>query len=65
MEELSVSEVNAVSGGNDGVVIAAGVAVGVVAGALVLRGGFGIFVGAALGGAIFYGSNYLLRAMAR
>lgn len=61
MEELNVSEVAAVSGG-DGVETTAGILVGVAAGALVIGTGGGILVGGLLGGAIFsFGSFYLRR----
>lgn len=65
MKELSVSEIDAVSGG-DGVATAAGILVGVVAGALVIRSSGGIVFGAFAGLVIFAGTAAYLRSnMAR
>jgi hypothetical protein len=58
MEELSVSEVNAISGG-DGVMAASGTVVGVATGALVIGTAGGILAGAILGAAIWGGGYYI------
>ncbi len=59
MQEMTLEEINEVSGG-DGVATVGGIVTGVFVGGAIIGGGVGILIGAAIGGAVWGGYSYYL-----